>query len=378
MSGKKRYILDIESYRNFFYVGIKEIGGTRRVGFELSDRKPEGFDREWLRRFLMSHQIVTFNGMTYDMPVLWYALNEPNVTTQKIKAISDRIILGNVRYWETADVTGYRLPYEMDHIDLIEPQPNPFASLKILNGRLHGTQMQDLPYEPDADLTHDQMEEVANYCLWSDLDASENLWNAMVEPIELREALGADLGVDLRSKSDTQVGLAIIKHRAEKLLGRRLDRPDVKPGFTFRYKAPPYLKFRTPFLRDMLERIEAHQFIVGADGKVDLPKWLASTPVTIGETTYSMGIGGLHSTESNRAVVADDDFVLVDADVASYYPAIILSLGLAPQAIGPRFLEIYRGIRDDRVKAKKRAKEIKNEIDDLERQIAELEGGHDE
>jgi hypothetical protein len=54
-----------------------------------------------------------------------------------------------------------------------------------------------------------------------------------------------------------------------------------------------------------------------------------------------MGIGGLHSTESNRALHSDDDSVLVDVDVASYYPRIILGSGLYPKALGKAFMEVF-------------------------------------
>jgi hypothetical protein len=68
----------------------------------------------------------------------------------------------------------------------------------------------------------------------------------------------------------------------------------------------------------------------------------------------------------------------VDADVASYYPAIILSLGLYPEAIGPAFLDVYREIRDQRVVAKRKAKEIKAEILALKSELAKLEVGDEE
>jgi hypothetical protein len=53
---------------------------------------------------------------------------------------------------------------------------------------------------------------------------------------------------------------------------------------------------------------------------------------------------------------------LVDADVASQYPSIIEQLGLYPKALGPEFLKVYSQIKIDRIKAKKRAKEIKREL----------------
>jgi hypothetical protein len=89
----------------------------------------------------------------------------------------------------------------------------------------------------------------------------------------------------------------------------------------------------------MLQRLRETNFYVEHDGKVELPDWLDGKQITIGESTYAMGIGGLHSTESNRSTYADDDHVLVDVDVASYYPAIIINSGLYPKALGPDFIK---------------------------------------
>ena len=57
---------------------------------------------------------------------------------------------------------------------------------------------------------------------------------------------------------------------------------------------------------------------------VMMPKELADLKIEIGAGTYRMGIGGLHSCESRQVVRADDDMLLLDRDVASYYPAIII------------------------------------------------------
>ncbi len=149
----------------------------------------------------------------------------------------------------------------------------------------------------------------------------------------------------------------------------------MKPGTTFRYPIPDFMRFQTPELQAILDRLRTTDFTITSDGKVDMPKWLANTQVTIGNTTYQMGIGGLHSTEANRAVHSDGDFVLIDGDVKSQYPSIILMLGLYPLALGPEFLIAYREIYDERLAAKARAKVIKKEIAALEAQLKELENG---
>jgi hypothetical protein len=144
--------------------------------FELSERSPT-LDRERLKRIMLQNQIITFNGLSYDVPLIFYAIG--GATNAQLKQASDRIILGDVRYWEVEKLLGLKIPRECDHIDLIEPQPNAFASLKTLNGRLHGRWMQDLPIEPDATLTHEQMDELTRYNV-NDLDATELLYEALI------------------------------------------------------------------------------------------------------------------------------------------------------------------------------------------------------
>lgn len=374
---------DIEVYRNFFYVAFKREHDGFRVGFELSDRKQE-VEPERLRKIMRANQIVTFNGQGYDVPLIYYAIQllEKNVYSvaevcSLLKDGSDAIINGRVRHWEVEDLLGIGIP-RLNHIDLIEPQPNAIASLKTLNGRLHGKRMQDLPIPPDTVLTHEQMDATADYCLQSDLDATHNLYDALKEPLELRVALGEEYGQDFRSKSDSQIGEAIVKKRVEQLTGVRPQKVETKPGTTFKYPIPSFMKFETPELRSILDRLRETTFVVNDKGKVDLPDWLAQARIPLGSSVYQMGIGGLHSTEANRAVHSDDEHVLIDADVASMYPTIILMLGLFPQALGEHFLATYRGIREGRIEAKRRGKELKSALetfagDDAERGRMEAE-----
>lgn len=355
---------DIEVYKNFLYFAFKRERDGLRVGFELSGRSPELPARR-IRKILRENLIVTFNGNGYDIPLTYYTLElvekglSPARICAAVKAKSDAIIQGRVPWWEVEKLLGIRIP-RIDHIDLIEPQPNAIASLKTLNGRVHGKRMQDLPIPPEKVLTEAEMDATADYCLQSDLDATHNLWDALKEPMALRVALGKDYDTDFRSKSDSQIGETIVKKQIEALTGSRPQRVNTPAGTTFKYPIPSFMKFETPELQAMLDRLRETEFVVNDKGKVDLPKWLADARIELGSSVYQMGIGGLHSTESNRAVHSDDDFALVDADVASMYPTIILMLGLFPKALGKHFLAVYRAIKDKRLNAKKRGKELKD------------------
>jgi hypothetical protein len=360
---KNTLICDTETFKRQFIAAFQRVGDGQRLSFEL--RGPGGLDYQRLEKVIRNNRIITFNGNNFDIPILFYAIKrarENEVMLERkdggwldpadIHAAAERIIKGGVRWWEVEDVLGIRIPRDLDHIDLIEPQPNAVASLKTLNGRLHGRWMQDLPFAPDADLTPEQMDLNSEYC-WNDLDATELLFEALEEPLKLRAALGLEFDEDFRSKSDSQIGERIVRRRVEKRTGGRIERESVKPGTTFRYTPPDFIRFETQQMREVFDRICQHDFIVNEKGKVDLPKWLKDTRISFGDSIYAMGIGGLHSTESNRALRSNPDRVLIDADVASQYPSIILKLGLFPPAVGELFLDVYGQIKADRMVAKR-------------------------
>ena len=375
MTQRPTLICDIETYHGFFLVAFKRVSDGKIRTFEHSDRSQIDTDR--LLAIMLQNRIVTYNGQGYDVPLIFYAIKcigeDPATANARLKQASDQIINGRVRYWEVEQLLGIAIPRRLDHVDLIEPQPNAFASLKTLNGRMHGKRMQDLPIEPDARLTHADMDALTLYC-GNDLDATHLLWDNLAEPMALREALSEEYGINFRSKSDSQIGEAIVKKRVEQETGERVQKVATPAGTSFRYKVPPYMRFNTPELQAILDRLRETDFVVQANGKVELPPFLDGREVTIGETTYAMGIGGLHSTESQRSVHSDDDSqLLVDCDVTGYYPNIIINSGLYPKSLGPQFLPEYTKIRDERSKAKRRMQEIDRDIAALEAQLAELE-----
>lgn len=349
---------DIETYHNLFYVAFKRRSDGKRLGYELSHRSK--LDREAVRRILKRYTVVTFNGATYDVPIILLALT--GADNAELKAASDRIIMGGMKWWDSERELGITIPKWLDHIDLFEPNPSVGDGLKTLNGRLHGERLQDLPYPSETILTDEQMDDVIDYCLMSDLDATENLHEALKEALELRVALGERYGMDLRSKSDAQVGETIIKKRIEQLTGKKPQKNPPKPGTAFKYEVPEWMSFETEQMQSVLDIVRDTTFILRDDGKVLFPKAFEALQITIGGSTYKMGIGGLHSTESNRAVHSDDDYVLIDADVASQYPNIIMKLGLYPKALGKDFLRVYQAIIDERLAAKRRSKQIDEEL----------------
>lgn len=364
---------DIECYRNYFLIK------SHHYQFEV---------RPWwsipsvmgLRMFLASHELVTFNGNNYDIPMTAACLHliaqNPHISAKDLcaalKAYSDIIIVGRQRSWQFYKQNNIPELHWLKHIDLFEVAPGVGIGLKMYMGRNHAPTLQDLPVEPDATLTNEQMDIINLYC-GNDLAGTKALKERIQGRLDLRRSISEDLGVDVMSKSDAQISESTIIAK----LGYRPQKVSYPHGFGFHYEAPSFIKFKTPQLQQVLNTVLNSQFtvndvdqlrmpgandeIVDADGKkiktgIIIPPAVAALRVALGSSIYKFGIGGLHSQEKSvfhRSIPGQ--WTLSDHDVASYYPSLILLMNMYPAAIGQAFIEIYRQVYEQRLHAKSMA-----------------------
>jgi hypothetical protein len=334
--------LDVECYPNYFLCSFKLHKTNKFIVLEAP------FNPKFLSWLLHNYKTVGFNSIKYDMLMLWASY--ANQDTYRLKDISNAIILQGMRPQELKKEYGF-FTYKTDTIDLIEVAPLK-GSLKLYGARLHSPRIQDLPIPDTKELTEEEIEIVKQYN-FNDLDVTEQLFDFMKERIELREALGIEYNEDLRSKSDAQIAEVILAKELTKLNGSRPKRAEIDTETVYRYSCPHYLKFQTPDLQALLQKVKLAKFQVEPSGKMGLPKEL-NTDVALGTNNYRLGIGGLHSSEKNVAYMASNAISIVDRDVASYYPRLITTLNLFPPSCGPNFLIVINKLIETRLDAKKR------------------------
>lgn len=338
---KPTLIFDTEVYRNYFLLAFLNAATGEVTTFEMYDGCVPNLDG--IRKVFQQHRVVSFNGRHYDLPIITDLLHGADCA--RLKRVSDRIIVNNEKYWNIGIE-----PIECDHIDLIDVAPG-VAGLKIYGGRLHCQKMQDLPIEPDAEISEDDRVLLKTYCV-NDLQTTLELFNFLSPQIELREKMSKTYGIDLRSKSDAQIAEAVIGSQVSSVLKKKVYRPDFNPSLRFHYEVPDFISFESDVLQNVLAMVKRSVFTVSATGSVEMPDDMAGAKIVIGGSIYRMGIGGLHSSETCAAHIAGSEFILVDRDVVSYYPAIILKLGLFPKHIGSVFTGVYKRIVEKRLRAK--------------------------
>lgn len=349
--GKPVAFFDSESFPNFF---LLKIGVQNGPIFSFSLRIGECLSSEKILKiqFLFgAFLVVSFNGNYYDVPIIAAAL--AGFTCEQLKWISDQIILAERKPWELG-TPEWKPP---DHIDLIEVLPGA-GSQKQYAGRIHAKRMIDLPYDPASWLTEEQISIVDSYCE-NDLSVLSELFEASEPQRIMRDHLSQRYEMDLRSKSDAQLAEAVIKRRCENALGTRIYKREIDWNLRFRFDPPHWMSFQNEQLKAVFELIKNSIFGLAGNGAVSMPAQLEGLEITIGGTIYRLGIGGLHSKDIRSVHFSDEKYLVRDADVASYYPNLILNSGKFPIALGPVFRDVYQALKEERLKAKEREKELK-------------------
>lgn len=376
----KRQFFDIECYANYFLAMFLDEEG--RVGaVEMYDEHPLNEDKFIRLLTRDGYELQTFNGLNYDMPISRLALT--GATNADLKAASDHIIEGNLKGWQF-ERQYPQAQLSINHVDLMEVAPGRHG-LKMYMARLHAKRMQELPIEPSALITPEQRVILKRYC-YNDLVGTRLLSDDLSEQLSLRRAMTQDMRddlarcahghlmdwPDLRSTSDAQIAESVLKQRVFITTGA-IPRKRPTDEKAFNYVPPEYIRFKEPSLVEALDTIRNATMVIKPDtGHVAMPKEIEKLRITIGSTTYKMGIGGLHSQESCVSHVATDDTLLKDIDVRSYYPNMMLNMKMYPIAIGPTFMQEYRHALNERLSAKDKAAEISKKIKVLEAELATL------
>lgn len=365
--------VDLECFHDYFLAKFYFEDTKQYASFGMWPGQP--LDIQSIVNILAEYTIVTFNGNGYDLPMLILALH--GADTEMMKFANDKIIVGKLRPWEFYKFFGISEPPDyVDHIDIMEPTPGVRIGLKMYMGRMHSKKMQDLPFDPHLRPDAVQRFVLADYC-GNDLIGTKELCDTVWDRIKLRIALSEKYGVDLRSKSDAQIAEAVILAS----IGFKPQVRYIQHGYQFNYTPPDYIQFVTPQMKELLEIVRSAPFVVtdkeeayelygdatGIRTGVNIPKELKDRDIIIGGSKYRMGIGGLHSQEQSVSHYTIPGVQkLKDVDVKSYYPSLILTMGMYPEQVGPQFIEIYRAVYVRRLAAKAEAQRLKTLADNGE------------
>lgn len=364
---KPKVVFDIECNPNISHVGFKSLENGKVIQIETpmgEDKSLSSEDITKLRKIMTSYTVIGFNSSKYDIPMVKGMLK--GKTNIELFNMSCKLIQGNMQPW-LADKEFDLGFLKCTHIDLFEPSPGVNVSLKKYGARLHSQKIQDLPYDYDKALTKEEHELNKLYNI-NDLNTTIDLYEAVKGEIDIRYTMSDNYKMDLMSKGGPQIAEAIIIHELGKK-GVTIEKFKPPKNYIIKYTPPECLSFKNQELNDILNNILDEDFVL-SKGKVVLPKWLQKPIKINGKFLVQMGIGGLHSKEKSIVVVSDEDYILKNCDIASYYPNLIMAYGYYPKNIGKMFLKVYSDIINERLNHKSEAQRIKKEISKLKNMLS--------
>lgn len=345
-----KLFFDVECYPNYFLIMFKLEDGRCKY-FELDEYNE--LAHQQIERYLTECMTIGFNSRVYDIPMIEYALR--GASNRALKILSDRLVSNEESTYDILNEIKLWCPRHYDHIDIFKVAPGK-ASLKMYGARLHTPFLQDLPYDPSQPVTEAQKEELKKYCS-NDIDLTIELYNSLEKPLEIRNNINNEYGIDVRSDGDAGIAEKLMA----KALGVNKKEVIVPKSYKFQYETPSYITFKSEHLQELVSTISALtfqcQYVKNAKGEVEWTNnFKEGVPdlIEINATNYGFGIGGLHSQEKNRSIICKSDESLIDIDVTGHYPTMIINNKCSPSHLdGEKFINAFSKFYEDRIIAKK-------------------------
>lgn len=352
---KNSFCYDIEVFPNFFSATFLKIDDEQFIKSFVVSWDLHIDEKEKLVSFLDNEVglLVGYNSLFYDSPIMefLYSYNGKNVNAD-IYAMSQSIITSN-----RDDHTPVRKEYLWQNLDLMKLMAfdKLGVSLKQCAINLRWHRIQDLPLPYDQLIKREDVEKIIEYNI-NDVLITNELYKAMQPQINLRKDLSSIYNVDLRNASDSKIANVLLEKFYSEFTN--IDIKEVKYKRTkreflwLRDCIAQGIKFKTKKLRNLkFETINT--LVVGENN------WAYKKEIEFGNCTYELGVGGLHSNDMPGKFVADDNYFLIDSDISSFYPHIIINNKIKPDHLNEDFVDILKLITKERLEAKKTGDKVK-------------------
>jgi hypothetical protein len=353
------WVYDLETYPNVFTASFKHPCTGARMKFEVSEWKN---DLPALLEFLHALKVtgcrlVGFNNVGFDYPIIHFIMEnyQYGLTVTDTYNKADSIIktpweqrFSNVVWDSDTHIQQIDL-YKIHHFD----NDARSTSLKMLEFNMRSDNIKDLPFPPGSPLTHDQVPTLITYND-HDVDETEKFYFESLPLIEFREELSVKYDRNFMNHNDTKIGkdyfvMELLARGVPCSQQNQSHRESINlDGVIF-----PYIQLTPEFER--IRQWLANQTITKSynDKQINLKGIFKNVSTTVDGFKYDFGAGGIHGSVGSCVVESDQDYVLYDWDVASYYPNLAIVNRLYPEHLSEQFCDIYKDVFEQRRQYKK-------------------------
>jgi hypothetical protein len=375
------YVYDIEVFPNVFHCTVKNTETGELHKFEISCRRNQldelvnffhTVDTDYTFGDLYTTKIQLntdklfcgYNNLHYDNPIINYIIDYYII--MKCKGYIDicRSIFNlskvittssedDIRAWSKWK---YMICFDSFDILTMLYSNKLRVGLKEIQVTMQYKNVQEFVADWQADLPENQIDSMIEYNI-NDVNSTEELLNRCKKDVDLRLAIEDEYGVRVLSKDGVNIGMKILTQKYLEKTGQTwYDIKDLRSPMDvipLNKVILPFIKYDSLILQKVLDDMKSQIVSPGRKGYEN--KFIFEG------LRYSVGVGGIHSVNDPEIVIPKEDEMLIDIDVASLYPSMLIEYGFYPKHLGPEFLEVYKQIKDERIEAKHNGNKVKNE-----------------
>lgn len=379
--GKIVYVYDIEVFQNIFHCSVKNTETNDIYKFEISERKNQL--RELVKFFKQVDKYITwgdyyttninipanvifcgYNNLHYDNPIINYIIEyEDKLMQYNIPTICSSIFNlsktittsseDNIDAWKHWK---YQIWFDTFDILTMLYSNKLRVGLKEIQVTMQYPNVQEFVCDWTKPLPLEDFDSMIDYNI-NDIESTSELLNRCKKDVDLRIAIEDEYGVRVLSKDGVNIGMKILTQKYLEKTG--LTWQDIKDLRSPMSVIPlkdvilPFIKYDSPILQRVLDDMKNQIVSPGRKGY--------ENKFVFNNLRYSVGVGGIHSVNSSEIIIPRDDEMLIDIDVASLYPSMLIEYEFYPKHLGKEFLEVYKQIKDERIEAKHNGDKVKNE-----------------
>ena len=379
--GKIVYVYDIEVFQNIFHCSVKNTETNDIYKFEISERKNQL--RELVKFFKQVDKYITwgdyyttniniptniifcgYNNLHYDNPIINYIIEyEDKLMQYNIPTICSSIFNlsktittsseDNIDAWKHWK---YQIWFDTFDILTMLYSNKLRVGLKEIQVTMQYPNVQEFVCDWTKPLPLEDFDSMIDYNI-NDIESTSELLNRCKKDVDLRIAIEDEYGVRVLSKDGVNIGMKILTQKYLEKTGLTWwDIKDLRSPMSvipLKDVILPFIKYDSPILQRVLEDMKNQIVSPGRKGY--------ENKFVFNNLRYSVGVGGIHSVNSPEIIIPRDDEMLIDIDVASLYPSMLIEYEFYPKHLGKEFLEVYKQIKDERIEAKHNGDKVKNE-----------------
>lgn len=378
---KKVYVYDIEVFQNIFHCSVKNTETGEIYKFEISERKNQL--RELVKFFKQVDSYIKwgdfyttdleiksevifcgYNNLHYDNPIVNYIIEyEDKLMSYNVATICSSIFNlsrtittsteDNIEAWKH-----WKYQIWFDTFDLLTMlYSNKLrVGLKEIQVTMQYPNVQEFVCDWSKPLPLEDFDNMIDYNI-NDIESTAELLNRCKKDIDLRIAIEDEYGVRVLSKDGVNIGMKILTQKYLEKIGLTWwDIEGLRSPMDYiplKDVILPFIKYDSPILQRVLDDMKSQIVSPGRKGY--------ENNFIFNGLRYTVGVGGIHSKNDPEIIIPKEDEMLIDIDVASLYPSMLIEYKFYPKHLGPEFLEVYSQIKDKRIEAKHNGDKVKNE-----------------